>query len=166
VLAVEEFAGGDDFLCINSDNYYPVALLSEMRAVGEPAVALFDRQTLVEKGNISEEKLRKYAICEMDGKGYLRSIREKPSDHEWVAAGDALVSMNCWRFSRGIFEVCRRAPLSPRGEYELPTAVGEAIRGSYLRIRVVRCQEGVLDLTSRADIAAVAERLKGIRAEP
>ena len=166
VLAVEEFAGRDDFLCINSDNYYPVALLREMRGVDEPAIALFDRQMLVQKGNISEEKLRKYAICEVDAEGYLRSIREKPSDDEWDAAGDAPVSMNCWRFSRDIFEVCRRAPLSPRGEYELPTAVGEAIRSAGLRIRVVRCHEGVLDLTSRGDVVAVAERLKGIRAEP
>jgi glucose-1-phosphate thymidylyltransferase len=167
VLSAEEFAAGDDFLCINSDNYYPVAVLQEMRIVGEPAVALFSRATLMEKGNISEEKIRKYAICDVGEDGYLRAIVEKPADAVWnTAAKDALVSMNCWRFSSPIFEVCRHTPLSPRGEYELPVAVGEAIRRFGLCFRAVQCEEGVLDLSSRADIAAVAERLKGLPAEP
>lgn len=167
VLAAEDFSSGEDFLCINSDNYYPVAVLQEMRIVGEPAVALFDRATLTEKGNISEEKIRKYAICEVGEDGYLRAILEKPADSVWSSASrDALVSMNCWRFSNAIFEVCRRTPLSPRGEYELPVAVGEAIRNFGLRFRAVECYEGVLDLSSRADVAAVAERLKGLPAEP
>lgn len=167
VLAAEPFASGEDFLCINSDNYYPVAVLREMRAVGEPAIALFDRRTLLEKGNISEEKIRKYAICEAGEDGYIRDIVEKPPEDVWTAAsGSALVSMNCWRFSSAIFEVCRRAPLSPRGEYELPVAVGEAVRNFGMRLRVVQCREGVLDLSSRADVAEVAARLKNIRAEP
>jgi len=167
VLAAEQFAAGDDFLCINSDNYYPVAVLREMRSVGEPAIAIFDRQALLEKGNISEEKIRKYAICEAGDDGYLRGIVEKPAENVWTAAsGSVLVSMNCWRFSSVIFDICRRAPLSPRGEYELPVAVGEAVRKSGLRLRVVQCREGVLDLSSRADVAEVAERLKRIRAEP
>jgi hypothetical protein len=34
------------------------------------------------------------------------------------------------------------------------------------RFRVVRCRAGVLDLSRRADIAAVAERLRGISADP
>jgi len=167
LLAAEEFAAEEDFVCINSDNYYPVAVLQEMRIVGEPAVALFDRATLTTKGNISEEKIRKYAICEVGEDGYLRAILEKPSEQAWSAApADVLVSMNCWRFSSPIFEACRCAPLSPRGEFELPVAVGEAMRSFGMRIRAVRCEEGVLDLSSRTDVAVVAERLKGVRAEP
>ena len=167
VLSAEEFASGGDFLCINSDNYYPVSVLQKMRMASEPAVALFRRDTLTTKGNISEDKIRKYAVCEVGKDGYLRGIIEKPSDETWSAsAKDPLVSMNCWRFSKSIFEACRHAPLSPRGEYELPVAVGEAIRSFGMRIRAVECDEGVLDLSSRADIAAVAERLKGFPAEP
>jgi dTDP-glucose pyrophosphorylase len=167
LLAAEEFASGDDLLCINSDNYYPVAVLQEMRIVGEPAIALFPRQSLVQKGNISEEKIRKYAICEVGEDGYLRAIIEKPSEQAWSAAkDDALISMNCWRFASPIFEVCRQTPLSPRGEYELPVTVGEAITHFGMRFLAVQCDEGVLDLSSRADIAAVAERLKSVCAEP
>jgi glucose-1-phosphate thymidylyltransferase len=130
-------------------------------------VALFDQLTLLTKGNISEEKIRKFAICEVGKDGYLRAIVEKPAAPVMAAArGDALVSMNCWRFSSAIFEVCRRTPLSPRGEYELPVAVGEGIQRYGLRFRAVRCHEGVLDLSSRVDIAIVAEKLKGVPANP
>jgi glucose-1-phosphate thymidylyltransferase len=167
VLAVEEFVSGEDFLCMNSDNYYPVSVLRELRALNEPGMALFDQLTLLTKGNISEEKIRKYAICEVGDDGYLRAIVEKPATPVMAAArGDALVSMNCWRFSAAIFEVCRHTPLSPRGEYELPVAVGEGIQRYGLRFRAVRCHEGVLDLSSRADIAVVAEKLRGVLANP
>ncbi|HEX4544348.1 MAG TPA: nucleotidyltransferase family protein [Candidatus Acidoferrum sp.] len=167
VLTVEEFVSGEDFLCMNSDNYYPVSVLRELRALNEPGMPLFDRLTLLTRGNISEEKIRKYAICEVGDDGYLRAIVEKPATPVMAAArGDALVSMNCWRFSAAIFEVCRHTPLSPRGEYELPVAVGEGIQLYGLRFRAVRCHEGVLDLSSRADIAVVAEKLRGVLANP
>lgn len=167
VLTVEEFVSGEDFLCMNSDNYYPVSVLRELRTLNEPGVALFDQHTLLTKGNISEEKIRKYAICEVGDDGYLRAIVEKPANSVLAAVrGDALVSMNCWRFSAAIFEVCRHTPLSPRGEFELPVAVGEGIQRFGLRFRAVRCYEGVLDLSSRADIADVAEKLRGVTANP
>lgn len=167
VLTVEDFASGKDFLCMNSDNYYPVSVLRELRTLHEPGVALFDQLTLLTKGNISEEKIRKYAICEVGDDSYLRAIVEKPAMPVLAAVpGDALISMNCWRFSAAIFEVCRHAPLSPRGEYELPVAVGEGIQHYGLRFRAVRCYEGVLDLSSRGDVAVVAERLRGVPANP
>ena len=167
VLTVEDFASGEDFLCINSDNYYPVPVLRELRTLNEPGVALFDRMTLITNGNISEEKIRKYAICDVGDDGYLRAIVEKPANLAQTAAREGvLISMNCWRFSASIFEVCRRTPLSPRGEYELPVAAGEGIQRFGLRFRVARCYEGVLDLSSRADIAIVADKLRDVLANP
>ena len=44
-------------------------------------------------------------------------------------------------------------------------AVREAIAAG-VRFKAVRFREGVLDLSRRADIAAVAERLSGINADP
>jgi glucose-1-phosphate thymidylyltransferase len=74
--------------------------------------------------------------------------------------------MNLWRFSPSIFEACRRVPRSARGEFELPRAVAFGIREMGLRFRAVPCDEGVLDLSTRGDIAAVAQRLRGIEARP
>jgi glucose-1-phosphate thymidylyltransferase len=167
ILAAEEFVSGDDFLSINSDNYYPISILRELRSLNEPGVPLFDQLTLMTKGNIPEEKIRKFAICEVSGDGYLRAIVEKPATQMPASnPADVLISMNCWRFSPAIFEVCRHTPLSPRGEYELPVAVGIAIARYGMRLRVIRCREGVLDLSSRADVAYVAEKLRSITPNP
>ena len=46
VLAAEEFAAGEDFLVINSDNYYPVAALAALAGLSEPGVVLFERDAL------------------------------------------------------------------------------------------------------------------------
>ena len=166
VLAAEEFAGPDDFLVINSDNLYPVSALSGLAALSEPGAALFERDALIAGGNIPAERIAAFAVCEVGPDGYLEAIREKPDAATLARLGpEAPVSMNCWRFSTAIFAACRRVPLSPRGELELPMAVNMAIAQG-VRFRVVRCREAVLDLSRRGDIGAVAERLRGVVADP
>lgn len=167
VLAAEPFAAGGEFLVINSDNYYPVGALRDLCALGEPGTALFEREGLLRGGDIEPDRVRSYSICEVDADGYLAGIVEKPDDSHLARAGpNPLVSMNCWRFSSAIFAACRETPLSPRGEKELPRAVSEAIHVRRIRLRVLRRRDGVLDLSRRADIAAVAGRLRGVRVEP
>jgi glucose-1-phosphate thymidylyltransferase len=74
--------------------------------------------------------------------------------------------MNCWRFSPAIFEACRRVQTSSRGELELPDAVAVAIAELGESFRVVPCDEPVLDLGRREDVAAVAEILASTTPEP
>ena len=52
------------------------------------------------------------------------------------------------------------------GRFAAKRAVGEAVAAGRIRIRVIRCREGVLDLSRRSDIASVAERLSGVEAHP
>lgn len=168
VLAAEEFVGGESFLVINSDNYYPALALSALRLLSEPGAALFEREGLLRGSNISPERIRAFALCRVGSDGYLESIIEKPDEKTLAQAGAAgsLVSMNCWRFSPSIFRACRGVARSPRGELELPQAVRDAIARYGERFWVVACEEGVLDLSTRADIETVAQRLKGIDARP
>ena len=166
MLAPEEFAVRDDFLVINSDNLYPVSALAALAALPEPGGALFERDALIAGGNIPTARIASFAVCAVGPDGYLETIFEKPDEKTLAGLGpNPIVSMNCWRFSSAIFAACRRVPLSPRGELELPMAVREAM-GEGVRFKVVRCREGVLDLSRRSDIAAVAEKLRGIRADP
>jgi glucose-1-phosphate thymidylyltransferase len=73
--------------------------------------------------------------------------------------------MNCWRFDHSIFAVCRDVERSPRGEYELPQAVALALtRGA--RFRALPARGPVLDLSARADIAGIADRLRGFDPRP
>jgi glucose-1-phosphate thymidylyltransferase len=162
VLAAEKFAGTDEFLVINGDNYYPPDVLSDVQLLGAPGAVLFQAADLLRNSNIPEDRIRAFAYCVVDEQGLLADIIEKPSAPQ--LAGEKLISMNCWRFDSGIFPACRDAPLSPRGEYELPLAVKLAIqRGAKFKAAVSHA--GVLDLSRRSDIAAVTERLRDIKVQ-
>ena len=73
--------------------------------------------------------------------------------------------MNCWRFDARIFEACRDVPLSQRGEYELPEAVGLAVSRGVI-FRTFRATGAVLDLSRRSDVSLVNARLAGVEARP
>ena len=167
VLAAEGFAGGDLFLLLNSDNYYPVETLAAMGRLDRSGIALFEREALVASGNIPEERVLKFAVAKAGPDGLLERIIEKPSADAVRELGlPVYVSMNCWVFSPAIFEACRRIAPSARGELELTDAVQYAMNTLGEPIRALTFRGSVLDLSSRADIAPVAERLKTIQPNP
>ena len=163
VLAAESFAGGQPFLVVNSDNYYPVPTLAAVRVLRAPALPGFDRDALVRDGNVSPERIRSYALLVVAPDGSLRRVIEKPDDATLRALGDTpLVSMNCWLLSPDIFDACRRIAPSARGELELPHAVQWLIDERGARFTVLPARAPVLDLSSRSDIPEVAARLAGV----
>lgn len=167
LLSAVPFVGEDSFLTVNSDNLYPPSALSGLRSLRGPGVVLFPRDAPTRGSNIPPERIAAFSVCRLAPDGTLASIIEKPgADPVAVPGEDFLISMNCWRFSPAIFRACREIPLSSRGELELPQAVQHAVSARAARFHVVLCREGVLDLSSRADIPAVAERLRHLPAEP
>jgi glucose-1-phosphate thymidylyltransferase len=162
VLAAQPWAGREPFLVLNSDNYYPVSALAALAALDEPALVAFSRKGLLAEGQIDPARIASFAVLALEG-DYLARIIEKPDPATLASLGsDLYVSMNCWRFDSDIFDACRAVPLSPRGELELPLAVQHAMTAGHMRVRAVRTDEPVLDLSSRADIASVASRLSGV----
>ncbi len=161
VFAAREWAGTEPFLVMNGDNVYPVPALEALAALDGPGVAGFERDNLVATSNIPADRIAAFALIDTDDEGQLRRIVEKPSaiDVE-QAGGHALVSMNLWRFDARIFDACRDVPASPRGEYELPSAVMLA-RARDVQCAVVRAVGPVLDLSRRGDVAEVTRRLTG-----
>jgi glucose-1-phosphate thymidylyltransferase len=161
VVFAEEFAGDDDFLALNSDNYYPASAFRSLLELGEPGLPVFDREQLAQRSNFPPERAAQYAILEVGDDGYLSRIVEKPGPAE-MPAGRTLVSMNLWRFRKPIFAACRAVAPGPQGEKDLPRAVDFAISNRLDRFRTVFCGDGVLDLSMRSDVALVAERLREI----
>ncbi len=163
VLTAQTFADGEEFVVLNGDNLYPMEVLAGLRNLGEPGAVMFDEAALVRNSNIPAERIRAFAYGKVDSDGYLTELVEKPDE---LSAAEllvgSLISMNCWRFSAEIFAACKSVKISSRGEYELPVAVGEAVRGG-MRLKIARSTAGVLDLSRRSDISAVAERLKEIQ---
>ena len=163
VAAAEAFAAADPFLVINSDNYYALEALSGLRELAGCGTALFAGRSIVEKGNIPAERVRQFGVGSIDERGFLRRVLEKPDPETMAAMGDDVwVSMNCWRFGPSIFEACRRITPSPRGELEITDAVQYAIDVLGESFRVLKVRGAVLDITSRRDIASVAEKLSGV----
>jgi len=160
VLAAAEFAGDDEFVVLNGDNYYSAEALRQVQALGQPGAVLFDAAALVSHGVIPEDRINAFASCVIDADGFLADIVEKANSG--AEKEPRVVSMNCWRFDREIFAACRDVPLSSRGEYELPSAVILAMKRGH-KVKVVISQTGVLDLSVRGDIVGVAERLKNVK---
>lgn len=161
VLAAEAEAGHGHFLVCNSDNYYPVPVLAALRSLGGAGLAGFSPAALTAQSNIPAERVRQFALIEETPDGYLADIVEKPDAATASRFGaGARVSMNAWVFGPEIFEACRHVTPSVRGELEIQDAVRYAMRHLGVRFRVVHADAGVLDLSNRGDIAAVAERLR------
>ena len=154
VLAAEAFAGQEEFLTINSDNYYPVAALRAARRLDGPGLVAFSSRGMIVEGGVPRERVNSFPRVESDDDGSL--ARLVPGNE---IDGEGFVSMNCWRFGPRIFDACRSIALSSRGELELPDAVAYSMSRLGQRYRVLRSDEPVLDLSSRADIARVAQQL-------
>jgi glucose-1-phosphate thymidylyltransferase len=167
LLAARPFVAGEPFLALNSDNYYPVEVYASLRALGEPALAAFERESLIEKGNIPRQRVRDFAILRIGADGYLERIVEKPLELGDSAiqpnGGEMFVSMNCWRFDASVFRACEQVPRSVRGEFELPVAVQFGIDAIGMRFKGVPFHAGVFDLSRRSDIPDVERRVAGIK---
>lgn len=156
VLASENFIENEHFLVVNSDNLYPVNDLESLRKLNSAGLIAFDKQSLISKSNIDEEKIKKFAVLSFDENDNLTKIIEKPEKTE----KEAFISMNAWTFSPKIFEACRNIFPSLRGEYELADAVNFAIENFDEKFKAVYSNKGVLDLSSREDIKSVVRTLE------
>ena len=164
VLAAKTFANGEPFVVINSDNYYPVDTLAELHRRSAPALIAFDRAALVSMGNVAAGRVARFGALDIDDAGNLRRIVATP-DSAASGAAPIFASLNCWLFTREIFRACRAVTPSARGELELPQAVQLAIAEGWMEFEAVRVRAGVLDMSSRGDVASVAARLEGTRVQ-
>jgi glucose-1-phosphate thymidylyltransferase len=167
VRAAESVVEDAPFLVLNSDNYYPVGSIRALCELGESGLVAFEEEALVRMGNIERERVMQYALLDIDAGDVLRGIVEKPAaDHPLARQAVHWVSMNLWSFTPRFFEACARVTPSVRGELELQAAVMIAVRELGEVFRVVRAHEGVLDLSRRDDVAAVAGFLRGVTVAP
>ena len=164
VAAAEAWTGDDHFLVINGDNYYAVRTLASLVGRAGAATALFRAETLLARSNIPRERIQAFALGVIED-GRLARIVEKPTPEQAAALGDAFVSMTCWRMPPEIHAACRRVTRSVRGELELVDAVNALIAGG-VRFEAVVTEDGVLDLSRRGDVAAVAQALAGVTVDP
>lgn len=162
VAAAEAFADGEQFLCINSDNYYPPEAMKALRELDSAGLIGFEREGMLSGSNIPPDRISKFAVVQADPDGFMEKILEKPSPEVIASLPEPIcLSMNCWRFAPEIFPAARAISPSPRGELEVTDAVQYAIDKLGARFRLVPLAAPVLDLSHRTDIAAIAAKLAG-----
>ena len=164
VLAAERWVAGEPFLALNADNLYSVAALTELAALSDPGLAAFDPEDLIRSSNIPAARIPSFAFVDVDDRGYLTGILEKPANTE-TSTRKSLVSMNCWRFDERVLRSCRDVSRSARGEFEIPDAVSLAMRRG-VAFKTFEARGPVLDLSTRADAPDVARRLAGTSPRP
>ena len=163
VASAAGVVGSRDFLVLNSDNYYPVDAYRALLALDGPGLVAFERDAMIRESNVPADRVRQFAVIRIAPDESMLDIVEKPDAGTLASFGDQVyLSMNCWRFDASVLDACRRVPLSARGERELTDAVRHAAHEAGTRFRVVRMKAGVLDLSSRGDIAGVASRLANV----
>jgi glucose-1-phosphate thymidylyltransferase len=162
VIAAESFCEGDAFAVLNSDNYYPPQSLALLRAANPPAIVGFARSALLDDGNVDSSRVTRFGALSIDDAGFLIRIVPRQGDSIPEDGTEIYASMNCWLFDERIFDACRRVELSPRNELELPRAVQLGIDEMGMRFTVVRVAMPVLDLSTRADIHRVQQRLQSV----
>ena len=156
VAAAQAFAGSDQFLILNSDNYYPIAALSSARQLKGPGLVAFSARAMIQHGGVPAGRVAAFPRVQVDANGFLSGL------FSGGVAEEGFVSMNLWRFGPSIFEACRAIAPSPRGELELPDAVEYSRTRLGERYQVMRSDEPVLDLSSRADVARITRQLEGV----
>lgn len=166
VTCAASVVGDEPFLVLNADNYYPVEAYELLAAVETAGVVAFDRDALIRDGNIDAERVRSFAVLDVRPDDSLAGIIEKPGDALDLASESARwVGMNLWAVTPAVVDACRRVPRSSRGEFELPEAIGLALREG-VPVRVVRLAAPVLDLSRRRDVSSVVTRLESIEPHP
>jgi UDP-N-acetylglucosamine diphosphorylase / glucose-1-phosphate thymidylyltransferase / UDP-N-acetylgalactosamine diphosphorylase / glucosamine-1-phosphate N-acetyltransferase / galactosamine-1-phosphate N-acetyltransferase len=166
VVAAALTIGDTPFLVLNADNYYPVDALRALSREARAGTIAFDRDALVRDGNIDAERVRAFAVLEVDESGRLRGIVEKPGASLDLSSEAARwVGMNCWAITPALVDACARVPKSARGEFELPEAVALAIREG-VEVAAIKMSAPVLDLSRRSDILSVVAHLAAVDPRP
>lgn len=163
-LSSQSFVKNDSFVVLNSDNLYSINVLKTLREFKENICYLpaYDRERLEKLSNIEPEKIKKWAVMDIDKNNYLKKIVEGAKCQEDFAInGRVLISMNIFRFTPEIFVACRNIKPHPiRKEYELASAIQYGIDNLKMRFKTFYVNEGVLDLTLKSDIPFVQKILE------
>ncbi|MPY86530.1 MAG: NTP transferase domain-containing protein [Luteitalea sp.] len=189
VLAARDIVR-EPFAVINADDFYGRESYLVMREFLVPPSPAADpaadyamvgyqlRQTLSEYGSVAR------GVCETNGQGLLRSVREmtkvvrtpdgvedrEDPAHPVKLTGDEVVSLNFWGFTPRVFEQLEQVferflyqhQSDLKAECYIPAAIDELIAGGRARVRVLptaACWFGVTYREDKPRVMAAIQRL-------
>ncbi len=167
LLSAKEVAGDDSFITMWYDDVYPTeAIKLIVNIKGEWGAIGFDRDGLENQtfSNLQKEKVRQWAVMQVNDKYELVKIIERPGDTQDNypdPKGRILINMGLFAFDKRIFECCTKIePVERhpgRKEYEIQPAVQYGIDNLGIKMKVEPYYGGVIDLTALEDVAGAKE---------
>lgn len=142
IEAVKNIVGNEDFISIYGDNLYSPEDIKEFK-----------------KGNgyhyigvLKHSNPEKYGIAVTDGNELLLKIIEKPK----TFISD-LINTGIYKFTPEIFDEVKKVTPSPRGEYELTSAIQSL--ADKKRVKIIKIKKYWLDFGNPGDIIKVSKFL-------
>ena len=170
----------EPFAVANADDFYGAdayaalaAFLAEPAVTGPPACALIGfplRGTLSASGPVNR------ALCRADDHGWLERVEERngltPAIVDAQRIGGALVSMNLWGFTPGLFAALEEEFIrflehgagDDKAEFLLPNAIQSLIALRRARVKLLPARGGWCGVTYAADAPAVTAHLSALTA--
>lgn len=136
ILAAENAVHGEPFIALAGDQLYALSDLKHIQHFGD---------SLNVMSVIPHEHPEEYGVALVDDDGFLKEIAEKSPN----PPGN-LVNMSLYRFLPEVFDVIRRTPKSPRGEYEI-TDVITALAHEH-KVKIMELAEPCLHVSSPDDM--------------
>lgn len=181
VLSCRELVSGP-FAVINADDYYGrdafqllARYLTEDPKEAEACLIGFVlKNTLSENGGVTR------GMCDADGRGMLRSIRETYNirstggmivSDSGILDPDAVVSMNMWGFGADFMRVLGREFALFLGsgeelaeqEFLIPKVVGSLLEQKKIRVHVRRTRDRWFGITYKEDLEPVRDEFTRLR---
>jgi hypothetical protein len=177
------------FCVINADDFYGAsayqALADFLKIAGDSASRReFCLAGYVLKNTLSDHGYVARGVCSISKEGYLVEINERTrirrfgadvkyeeSENHWVPVSpESTVSMNMWGFTPGLFqELEERLPLflkgnlnQPKAEFFIPEIVGDLVRSSKARVKVLNTREKWFGVTYQEDRPVVEQAIRGL----
>ncbi len=183
VLAARNIIDGP-FSVVNADDFYGAEAFKLCgdylaKTADQPnlycMVAYRLDKTLSKFGSVSR------GICDVDSNGMLLSIEERLAlkrgedgivrDGADAFADNTLISLNMFGFKRSFVDrlqaefptFLREGILTPKSEFQVPTALGKFLKRGEVQVAVMQTQSDWFGITSREDRADVVAHLRNLK---
>ncbi len=146
VRCVKDLLENENFLAIYGDNLYSVEDLEAFNEV------ISDDYCYI--AGLPHEQPQNYGVLQVDDKGMLKEIIEKPKNPH-----GNLINTGLYKFTPEVFDYLDKIELSPRGEYELTDVISLLAKQGKVKVKDLK---GIwLDFGKPEDISKVENYLNG-----
>ena len=179
------------FCALNGDDFYGLDAMRQIFAFldGNPERNVFAMVGFELQNTLSEAGYVSRGVCEVDERGYLKSIVERlhviptidgpmytlDGQQYTRLPGDTTVSMNMWGFTpRVVGEIEKRFPVFYRdamannplkAEFYLPNLVGDLLKENAVSVKALRSGDRWFGVTNASDRPLVEKALRELTAQ-